>query len=173
MADDAINWGTITALVGVGVNLIFNTVNYVANKNTRRRAVALEHFSSNVRTPITGALDALLAVMDEADDIVISPQSHDEKLAAVVELARKFHGARRKLARLLTDCDASVIIAGDDWSRIDEGHTDDATEAFENASKAEDILNLRDNLLAVARSIDALRSSLMAKLDDEASKLMN
>ncbi len=108
-AEQGISWATWVALAGVLVNLAFNSINFFSNRRTRRNALELENFSSNVRAPIAEALSGLDAIMDEADDIARSRQLHAEKIAATVELSKKFHAARRVLARLLNDCDNSRL----------------------------------------------------------------
>jgi hypothetical protein len=170
-AEQGIGWATWIALLGVLVNLIFNTINFFSNRKTRRNTLQLENFSTHVREPITNALSALDAIMDEADDIARSTQPYVEKLAAVADLSKKFHAARRILARLLNDCDKSPLIRGNDWSRCDEGHMDDATEAFE-ACRSVDDGDLHSQLHKIAMAINSLRSQLQSQLDAEAQRLM-
>jgi len=171
-AEQGISWATLIALAGVLVNLVFNIVNFFANRTTRRRAVKLSDFNSNVRAPINNALSSLDAIMDGADDIVLSSQSHADKIATTLELSKKFHAVRRILARHLNDCDTSNLVRGNDWARCDEGHMDNATEAFDASSQTQDDIDLRTRLLDVAKSINALRTEIRKKLDDEAKLLM-
>ena len=160
------------AVIGIALNFFFNTTNYFSNRRTRRNALKLAIFTSNVRTPIMEALRGLDAIMDGADDIVRGPPPFTEKIKATNELSKKFHGARRVLARLLNDCDKSLIIDGNDWSRCDEGHMDNATDAFVDACNATDGVALRDNLHRAAMAINSLRDQLQSKMDAEARRLM-
>jgi hypothetical protein len=171
-ADQGMGWPTWIALAGVLVNLIFNTANFLFNRNTRRKTVTLSDFNSNVREPIGAALMALDAVMDEADDIARSSMTHADQVKAAGDLSKKFHAARRTLARHLNDCDISELVRGDDWARCDEGHMDKATQAFDEASNTQNVHDLRDKFLCVAQAINSLRTDLRKKLDEEAKRLM-
>lgn len=166
------DWAFWIAVIGLFVNLIFNTINYLFNRNTRRKTVSLADFNSNVRTPILEALSGLDSIMDGADDICLSTKTHAEKIANTKELNMKFHASRRILARRLNDCDTSLLVAGDDWGACDEGFMDEATEAFEKAGKTESHDEMRAELLKVAKAINSLRTEIKNKLDAEARRLM-
>lgn len=169
---EGLTWAAVAALIGAAVNLVFNTINYFANRNTRRNASALSDFNSNFRNRINEALAALDGIMDEADDIARSTQPHADKLVATKELGKKFHAARRVLARHLNDCDVSNLVNGNDWARCDEGYMDKATDAFEAAQNTDHDHALNFKLVEIARAINSLRTELRSRLDAEAHRLM-
>ena len=167
-----LTWANLIAFGGVVVTFALGVTNYFANRSTRRNALALDTFGHRVRAPVEKLFETLDGIMDEADDIDRSEQTFAEKIAATKALKVKFHAVRRKLARLLTDCDKSSLIAGNDWSRLDEGHMDTATEALDRGARSDDAGELHQNLLSAAQAIDRLRSSTGDRLDAHAKSLM-
>src|SRR6266850_1571702 len=131
-----LTWANLIAFAGVTASLVLGSINYFANRNTRRNALALDNFSHRARGPVEKLLQELDTIMDEADDIDRSTKALAEKIDATKALKTTFHKTRRKLARLLNDCDKSILILGTDWSRLDEGFMDNVTDALEQAARS-------------------------------------
>lgn len=167
-----LTWANVIAFIGVFVTFSLGIANYFSNKATRRRTLELDTFGHRLRTPIEKLLDDLVAVVDEADDVARSDDALAEKCSKAKSLGIKFHAVRRRVARHLTDCDKSKLVPGDDWSMLDEGRMDNATDAFSAAVRAQTLDDFRQALLTMAREVHGFRDAVSAKLDSKASHLM-
>jgi hypothetical protein len=169
----SLTWANIIAFGGIIVNLLWNFINSKRDKRTRRNALSLDHFSSNVRAPLQEILLMLGAHMDAADDIVTSGSALQMQSLLLDDLKKSFHATRRKLARLLTDYDSSDLVDGQGWAALESRDMDNATDYLDRASRCATIEDLREQLLGFVRSINDLRTRISQHLDSCASMLMN
>jgi len=167
-----LTWANIIAFSGIFLNFLWNYVNSVSARRTRRNTLALDHFGYAVRGPLQELIIALGGHMDAADDIVIGAGQFQIQLAAVAELRKSFHGTRRKLARLLTDYDESPLVEGNGWAALEHEDMDIATNALMQATRSADADQLRTALLDFVRSVNDLRMRLISHLDNCAGGLM-
>lgn len=167
-----LTWANLIAFGGVLVNLLWNYRNSRRDGKTRVNALRLDHFGHTVRAPLQEIILALNGHMDAADDIVLSVANLQGQLAAVTELKKSFHATRRKLARLLTDYDASTLVDGKGWAALEARDMDNATDALDRAAKCTASPDLRQPLLDFAVSINDLRTRLTGHLDNCAGDLM-
>jgi vacuolar-type H+-ATPase subunit I/STV1 len=152
-----LTWANIIAFIGIVGNFIFTSYK---DRKARKKATNLDTFNHLIRTPIETLIQELIGLMDEADDIVRSKKGWQHQIEATKELKPKFHSVRRKLARLLTDCDKSSLVAGKTWSALEQFDMDKASEALESASNRETIGSLRDDLSVFAVAITAVTDRL-------------
>jgi hypothetical protein len=163
-----LSWANLIAFGGVVGNFIFTSRK---DKAARANAAALDVFNHKVRTPIETLLADLTSLMDDADDIVRAAKPLAEQLSSVRNLSMSFHRARRKLGRYLTDCDASEIVSGNQWSALEAADFDTASAALRDAENSPTALAVRSNLLTFARPVDSVRLRIQKKLDEYAKSL--
>jgi hypothetical protein len=156
-----LTWANIIAFLGIVGNFFFTSYK---DKKSRKKTADLDTFNHVIRTPIEALVQELIGLMDEADDIVRSRKGWQYQIDAAKELKPKFHSARRRLARLLTDCDKSNLVAGKTWSALEQFDMDRASEALERDPNS-DSSNLRDNLHAFAVAVNAVTDRLKAEVE--------
>jgi hypothetical protein len=83
-----------------------------------------------------------------------------------------FHRTRRKLGRSLTDCDASEMVSGNEWTVLEGADFDTASEALRDAEISATLVALRGYLLTFVRAVDLVRSRIQRKLDDYAKSVI-
>jgi hypothetical protein len=163
-----LTWANIIAFVGIVGNFFFTKHK---DRAARRDAARLDTYNHSVRTPMEALLKELSDLMDEADDIVRGKNNWQEQVDAAKLLSPKFHSARRKLARHLTDCDQSLLIIGSDWAGNEQGDMDAASEYLDRVVSGQSN-SIRDDLHSFALALNSFRNRLRNALETYAASLI-